>query len=325
MRTRKSLLPLVIVLTILLSGVVFTPVLGMPQADLSWRTSEQMYPPYYQAYFYFDPSNPGVCCSVYFYGYTNPWVDYATYSWDFGDGTGGFGQSLSHRYAADGDYLAMLTVTTPDGGSSTYSQTVPVHTQAYFDYYPYDPSAYDMVSFNGYINSNWGWCSVAYVWDFGDGTTAEGQYAQHRFPADGDYEVTLTAIVDGNLTTSTSRTVMVRTHDVAIISFKVPESAKAGQTRNITVGLSNKNYEEWVNVYLYKSQPSYGFQQVGWLRQVVPPRGGNRTTNFDFSYTFTADDAAVGKVTFRAEASTENARDALPADNQAVADPTKVN
>jgi hypothetical protein len=118
---------------------------------------------------------------------------------------------------------------------------------------------------------------------------------------------------------------MVRTHDVAITSFKVPQAAKAGQTRSITVNLGNKNYDERVRVWLYKSQPPYYWQEVGWLVQAVPVRNGNRGTNFDFSYTFTPEDAAVGKVNFRAYAEVYDVRDALPTDNEAISDPTKVN
>jgi hypothetical protein len=53
-------------------------------------------------------------------------------------------------------------------------------------------------------------------------------------------------------------------------------------------------------------------------------RSGGRTTDFKFSYTFTSTDASLGKVTFKAVASLIGARDALPADNEAVALPTKV-
>jgi hypothetical protein len=53
-------------------------------------------------------------------------------------------------------------------------------------------------------------------------------------------------------------------------------------------------------------------------------RGANRTTPFSFNYTFTSDDAAIGKVTFKAIANLVSARDALPADNEAIASPTKV-
>jgi len=116
-----------------------------------------------------------------------------------------------------------------------------------------------------------------------------------------------------------------KTHDVAIAKFIVPQSAKAGQTRQIAVGISNKRYLEDVEVQLYKSYPGYGWQWVGTLRQSVPVRPSNRTTDFSFNYTFTVEDAGIGKVTFRAAVTFINARDALPADNEAIGSPpTKV-
>jgi hypothetical protein len=101
-------------------------------------------------------------------------------------------------------------------------------------------------------------------------------------------------------------------------------AARAGQTRSISVGLNSKRYPETVEVDLYKSVPG-GFVPVGSLTQFVPVRPSNRTTDFGFSYTFTGADAAVGKVTFMAVATIVGARDALPADNQALSSPIKVN
>ena len=66
------------------------------------------------------------------------------------------------------------------------------------------------------------------------------------------------------------------------------------------------------------------FQQFGSLTQSVPINPRNGTTDFAFSYTFTADDAQIGKVTFKAVTVISGARDALPADNEAIAPPTKV-
>lgn len=63
---------------------------------------------------------------------------------------------------------------------------------------------------------------------------------------------------------------------------------------------------------------------VGRLVQDVPVRSSNRTTGFNFSYTFTDEDARIGKVTFTAVATIENVRDALPADNETISLPTKV-
>src|SRR5207248_9238195 len=106
--------------------------------------------------------------------------------------------------------------------------------------------------------------------------------------------------------------------------FTVPQSASVGQTRTITVSLANHRYGETVQVQLLKSVSGGGWASVGTLTQSVPVRGGNRTIDFAFSYTFTSDDAAVGKVTFEAVATIVGARDAQPADNTAIALPTKV-
>ena len=99
----------------------------------------------------------------------------------------------------------------------------------------------------------------------------------------------------------------------------MPQSAAAGQTRSITVGVANSRYPESVQVQLYRNDAV-----VGTLTQQVPVRGANRTTPFSFNYTFTSDDAALGKVTFKAVATISGARDALPSDNTAIALPTKV-
>jgi hypothetical protein len=70
---------------------------------------------------------------------------------------------------------------------------------------------------------------------------------------------------------------------------------------------------------------SASFTSAGTLTQAVPARGGNRTTDYAFAYTFSADDATLGKVAFQTVATIMDARDALPGDNTAIALPTKVN
>jgi pimeloyl-ACP methyl ester carboxylesterase len=67
--------------------------------------------------------------------------------------------------------------------------------------------------------------------------------------------VQLTVTTYDGRSASTSPTVQVRTHDVAIAKFAVPGAAKAGQTRTIVVGLSSKRYFEEVEVQLFKRVP----------------------------------------------------------------------
>ena len=196
---------------------------------------------------------------------------------------------------------------------------------ASFYYNPYDPSLFDAVYFNDTSADPGNVGIQSRVWNFGDGSTSSDGYVSHRYAADGDYTVTLTVTTGDGRIASTTQVVRVRTHDVAIAKFTVPQSASAGQTRQLVVGVNSKRYTEDVRVELYKSLPGGGWQIIGTLQQTVPVRPANRTTDFSFTYTFTKADASIGKVTFRAIASLVSARDALPGDNEAIGSPpTKV-
>lgn len=209
-------------------------------------------------------------------------------------------------------------------GPITFSLDVAPAPVAQFWFWPSDPSMFDTISFGGNSYDPGGNPIVEQLFEFGDGSSATGCCPQHRYSADGDYTARLTVTTSDGRVGTTEQVVRVRTHDVAITKMQVPQTGSVGQTRQIVVGLSNKRYGETVQVQLYKSGPS-GFEYVGTLVQSVPVRGGGRTTDVKFSYTFTSSDAALGKVTFKAVASLVNARDAAPADNEAISLPTKVN
>jgi hypothetical protein len=187
---------------------------------------------------------------------------------------------------------------------------------------PAVPSIFDWISFG--LTPDAPPDILTCLWDFGDGTTSEDCFvwATKQYANDGDYTVKVDVI--NNLTGeefSTSRPVSVRTHDVAITKFTVPQSARAGQTRQLVVNVRNTRYPERVQVELYKDDMVW----VGTLVQYVPPRSANRTTAFNFNYTFTAEDARVGKVTFRAMAFIlDNGGDDWQVDNDAIALPTRV-
>lgn len=190
--------------------------------------------------------------------------------------------------------------------------------QPFFFYSPQDPSRFDEIQFFDFSSDPAGTGIVERSWTFGDGSTASDQFPVHRYPSDGDYTVELTVVTEDGRTASTSQVVSVSTHDVVIARFTVPTSANQGQTRPITVGIADRNYAESVQVELFRSTPQ-GYALIDTLTMQVPVRSGNRTTNFTFNYSFTADDAALGKVTFRAVATILGARDALPADNEQLA------
>jgi PKD repeat protein len=193
-----------------------------------------------------------------------------------------------------------------------------------FFYFPSDPSMYDAIQFydTSYDPGQVGISSEA--WSFGDGATASGCCPTHRYSADGTYTARLTVSTPDGRTASVSHDVLVKTHDVTVTRVLVPQTARVGQTRSISVGLANSRYPETVQVQLLKSVAGGGWQQVGVLTHYVPVRGGNRTTDFAFNYTFAPEDAQVGRVNFQAVATIQGARDALSNDNVFISLPTRV-
>jgi hypothetical protein len=193
-----------------------------------------------------------------------------------------------------------------------------------FFYSPSDPSIYDQIQFydTSYDPAAVGISSEA--WSFGDGATASGCCPTHRYSADGTYTARLTVSTPDGRTASISHDVLVKTHDVTVSKVLVPQTARVGQTRSITVGLTNSRYPETIQVQLLKSVAGGGWQQVGVLTQYVPVRGGNRTTDFGFNYTFAPEDAQLGRVNFQAVATIQGARDALQNDNTFISLPTRV-
>src|SRR4030095_342831 len=204
-------------------------------------------------------------------------------------------------------------------GIIPFSLEVTPPPQVQISYYPSDPNIFDSVSFYPYINDPIGCCSNI-LWVISDGTTTNDYSFSHQFAKDGDYTVNVTATTVDGRSGSASQVVHVRTKDVAITTFRVPQTARINQTKTINVNIQNKRYSDYVRVDLYKGLPgcSDQCQFIGTLIIYVPAKAKQATT-FKFSYTFTSDDAKIGKVTFKAIASIVNGRDALPSDNTSIA------
>ena len=233
-----------------------------------------------------------------------------------------FGGNVTFRAKAGTTYHFLVGNLFGQEGQAEFRLEVTPPPQPNFGTSPFDPSMFEAVQFQDFS------FDPAFIgfeppqWSFGDGTTGTGFFPTHRYVADGEYLVELTVTTHDGRSASTSRTLQVRTHDVAITRFQAPSSGMTGKTSKINVDIRSNRYPETVQVQLFKSVPG-GFQLVATSTQTLPTR--NRVTSVAFSYTFAPEDAVIGKVTFKAVATLLGARDALPADNEAIAPPTKVN
>lgn len=113
--------------------------------------------------------------------------------WDFGDGTTGTGQSVSHMYAATGSYNVKLKAI-PAGACISNDSIIVIHPVLI------EQDVTKTVNFSHTFNK----CQVQFsgntdftdnlqwLWDFGDGTTGTGQTVNHTYNRLGSYTVTLT-------------------------------------------------------------------------------------------------------------------------------------
>jgi PKD repeat protein len=121
-----------------------------------------------------------------------PYTPYQyTYSWNFGDGYTGSGQTTSHAYISAGNYTVTLTVLTATGqsGSGTTSASIKQALSV---------SAGTSTTGSVGLPVNFGATVVGGVnptvtWTFGDGTGGSGTFTSHVYNSPGTFTVTARA------------------------------------------------------------------------------------------------------------------------------------
>jgi PKD repeat protein len=142
----------------------------------------------------------------------SPIVDY---QWNFGDGTTGRGQDISHGFSQPGSYSVILTVVADNGLRSSDNLIVRVDD-------PLLPSAAPVaritapsqgqtnqpVTFDA-TQSTSSHPLVSWQWNFGDGANANGPTVPHSFSAPGSYNVTLTVTDDQGQANSANQVITI--------------------------------------------------------------------------------------------------------------------
>ena len=120
-------------------------------------------------------------------------------TWDFGDGTSGTGESVSHVYTQAGIYKVCMTAWVTDGKECCkieVCEEVKIEKpcdpceliqKIEIKYNGTGPIDFEAVGLPIPLMSVYG-----YYWDFGDGTTGSGQNVLHHYDNDGVYKVCLT-------------------------------------------------------------------------------------------------------------------------------------
>ena len=191
-----------------------------------------------------DSANPYL-----FWTYNSSIGTNLTYSWNFGDGNTSTLQAPMHTYAAAGNYVVCLTVTSGVNTStichSITVNSVPNICMAMFiivhDSASSNPNAFIITDYS--FGSN-----LTYLWDFGDTTTSTQQHPVHNYLGAGPYQLCLLINNGAGCTQMHCDSLFavdsLHSH-LQPISFTVVDGSQPPGT---TVGINEANSESQINI-----------------------------------------------------------------------------
>src|SRR2546426_99373 len=150
-----------------------------------------------------------------------------SYTWDFGDLTGGTGVNPSHSYLTFGTFNATLTVTDNESFTATTYRHIVVHPPppgpqppvADFVASPSPTNPRSQITFNASYSFDPDGTITSYTWEFGDSTTGSGIIARHAYANSGVFTVNLTVVDDANLSSTATHQVTVNAPPHAAFAF----------------------------------------------------------------------------------------------------------
>ncbi len=165
------------------------------------------------------------------------------YEWDFGDtdGSTALTRNANHTYRTAGTYTATLTVRDNEGDITTREFEIEVEAAAPAVTATATPSTAavnDRIVFRAEGSHGAG---ATYEWDFGDGSTAFGRQAPHRYGEPGTFEAEVTVTTASGATASDTVTVTI-TNDAPTVQVGAnPRSGNAPLRVNFTATGTDAN------------------------------------------------------------------------------------
>lgn len=112
--------------------------------------------------------------------------------WDFGDGSQGSGNNVSHSYALTGTYTVTMTVSSGDNQQAQATREVSAVAPLNVNF----NSSRDNLTVTFSSTATGGDGNYSYSWDFGDGSTGTAKSPSHTYSTAGTYDVTF-KVTDG--------------------------------------------------------------------------------------------------------------------------------
>lgn len=155
-----------------------------------------------------------------------------SYLWNFGDGSPAVeGPRPVHPFAAAGARTVTLTVTDDAGAADTRSWTVSIPNLPPVAAFTFHCAGLTCTVDGSASMDDAG--IAQYSWDWGDEAHDEGAQADHTYPGDGCFTVTLRVSDHGGLTATASKTVVVSASGVAALDgVRADVHASAASTGN---------------------------------------------------------------------------------------------
>ncbi|MEA3478141.1 MAG: PKD domain-containing protein [Bacteroidota bacterium] len=211
--------------------------------------------------FRYAPGKPMVLESVEFNASASydPDGEIVSYKWDFGDGEDAEGMVARHSYSKRNTYTVKLTVTDDEGAKNSTCLILYIPPTeppvCSFNFTPNSPTVIESVEFDACASYDPDGGIEAYVWDFGDGKTAEGKVVYHSYSAKNTYTVNLTVTDNEETKSSTCTSIYVceNTHfnKHPVCSFKyTPTSPKVSESVEFDASASN-DLDGYIKDYMW--------------------------------------------------------------------------